>query len=78
MSVTLPPELPGWVKAKVDGGFYASEDEVVPEALRLLERNDRLEAERVDELRRAWREGVESGDAGALDLAKYAPRLTGG
>jgi len=70
MSVTLPPELARWVKAKVDGGFYASEDEVVREALRLLERTDRLEAERVEQLQHAWREGVESGDAGPFDFAE--------
>ena len=40
------------------------------EALRLLERADRQEAERVKMLRRAWKEGIESGDAGELDFAE--------
>jgi len=44
--------------------------EVVREALRLLERADRQEAERVKMLRRAWKEGIESGDAGELDFAE--------
>jgi antitoxin ParD1/3/4 len=42
----------------------------VREALRLLERFDRLEEERIEELRLAWREGIESGDAGLLDLGE--------
>jgi antitoxin ParD1/3/4 len=43
---------------------------VVREALRLLERSDRLEADRVEGLRRTWQEGVYSGDAGPLDFAE--------
>ena len=69
ISVSLTPELIGLIKAKVESGRYTSTSEVVREALRLLERADRQEAERVKVLRRAWKEGIESGDAGALDFA---------
>ncbi len=69
ISVSLTPELIGLIKAKVESGRYTSTSEVVREALRLLERADRQEAERVKALRRAWREGIESGDAGELDFA---------
>jgi antitoxin ParD1/3/4 len=65
----LTPELIGLIKAKVESGRYTSTSEVVREALRLLERADRQEAERVKALRRAWKEGIESGDAGELDFA---------
>ena len=64
-SVSLKPELVDLIKAKVDSGRYASADDVVREALRLLERADRLETDR---LQKAWREGVESGDAGPVDF----------
>jgi antitoxin ParD1/3/4 len=57
-------------KAKVESGRYTSTSEVVREALRLLERADQQEAERLKSLRRAWREGVKSGDAGELDFAE--------
>ncbi len=70
ISISLTPELLGLVKAKVDSGRYTSTSEVVREALRLLERADRLEAERVADLRHAWQEGVDSGDAGPLDFAE--------
>jgi len=69
ISVSLTPELIGLIKAKVDSGRYTSTSEVVREALRLLERADQQEVERVKGLRRAWKEGIESGDAGELDFA---------
>jgi antitoxin ParD1/3/4 len=68
ISISLTPELLSLVKARVASGRYTSTSEVVREALRLLERFDRLEEERIEELRQAWREGIESGDAGPLDL----------
>jgi antitoxin ParD1/3/4 len=70
ISVSLTPELIGLIKAKVESGRYTSTSEVVREALRLLERADRQEAERVKALRRAWKEGIDSGDAGELDFAE--------
>jgi antitoxin ParD1/3/4 len=68
ISISLTPELLSLVKAKVALGRYTSTSEVVREALRLLERFERLEEERIEELRQAWREGIESGDVGPLDL----------
>jgi antitoxin ParD1/3/4 len=70
ISVSLPAELIGLVKAKVESGRYSSTSEVVREALRLLERADQQEAERIKLLRRAWREGIESGDAGEPGFAE--------
>jgi len=70
ISVSLTPELLDLIKAKVESGRYTSTSEVVREALRLLERADQQEAERLKSLRRAWREGVKSGDAGELDFAE--------
>jgi len=70
ISISLTPELLGLIKAKVDSGRYTSTSEVVREALRLLERSDRLESDRAEGLRRAWQDGVESGDAGPLDFTE--------
>jgi antitoxin ParD1/3/4 len=70
ISISLTPELAGLVKAKVDSGRYTSTSEVIREALRLLERTERLAADREEALRRAWRAGVESGDAGPLDWSE--------
>lgn len=68
ISISLTPELLDFIKAKVESGRYTSTSEVVREALRLLERADRHEAERIEGLRHAWKEGVASGDAGILDF----------
>jgi antitoxin ParD1/3/4 len=70
ISISLTPELLGLVKAKVESGRYTSTSEVIREALRLLERADQLESERIAQMRQAWREGIESGDAGPMDFAQ--------
>jgi antitoxin ParD1/3/4 len=70
ISISLTPELLGLVKAKVESGRYTSTSEVVREALRLLERADRREADQAEGLRRAWAEGIASGDAGPLGFAE--------
>lgn len=69
MNVSLPDELAAFVKAKVSTGRYGSSSEVVREALRLMEKVERQEAEKLEFLRRAWQEGVDSGDAGEVDFA---------
>jgi len=69
MNVSLTEELANFVKAKVSAGRYASSSEVVREALRLMEKVERQEAEKLGLLRQAWRDGVDSGEADAVDLA---------
>ena len=51
ISISLTPELLSLIKAKVASGRYTSISEVVREALRLLERLDRLEEERIEGFR---------------------------
>jgi antitoxin ParD1/3/4 len=70
MNISLTEELAEFVKAKVAGGRYASSSEVVREALRIMEKAERQEAEKLRLLRQAWQEGVDSGDAGELDFAE--------
>ena len=49
MNVNLPPSLEEMVRAKVGSGMYASVSEVVREALRLMEEQDRLRQLKLDE-----------------------------
>lgn len=42
MNVSLTPELEAMVREKVEGGLYVSASEVIREALRMMEENDRL------------------------------------
>ncbi len=69
MNVSLPEELAKFVKDKVSTGRYGSSSEVVREALRLMEKTEREEAEKLALLRLAWKEGIESGDAAEIDFA---------
>ena len=70
ITISLTPKLLNLVKAKVASGRNTSTSAVVREALRLLERADRLETEYIELMRRAWQEGIASGDAGPLDFAE--------
>jgi antitoxin ParD1/3/4 len=76
MNVSLTDELANFVKSKVAAGRYSSSSEVVREALRLMEKIERQEAEKLQFLRNAWQEGIDSDDAGEVDfgeLKKEAP-----
>ena len=68
MNISLPEELASYVKAKLATGRYASSSEVVREALRLMEKIEREEVEKLQFLRQAWQEGIDSGDAGEVDF----------
>jgi antitoxin ParD1/3/4 len=68
ISISLTPELIGFIKTKVDSGRYTSTSEVIREALRVLERVDLREGYDLASLRKAWDDGVASGDAGPLDI----------
>lgn len=61
MNVNLTPELEDLVRAKVTSGMYASASEVVREALRLRQEQDRLKQAKLDELRRDIQRGLDSG-----------------
>ena len=67
------------VRAKVGSGLYTSASEVVREALRLMEEQDRLRQLKLEELRHHIRQGLESGpgepwDATALKQKARARR----
>ncbi len=66
MNVSLTPELEKLVHSKVESGLYLSASEVVREALRLLEEKDKIQAMRLEELRREIRIGIEQADRGEV------------
>ena len=61
MNVNLTPQLEELVRSKVASGLYTSASEVVREALRLMEAEDRLREARLEHLRSEIRRGLESG-----------------
>ena len=52
-----------------NAGSYSSSSEVVREALRLMERVEQRELEKLQYLRQAWQQGIDSGDAGEVDFS---------
>jgi antitoxin ParD1/3/4 len=74
VSVALTPEMASAVREAVQRGDYASTSEVIREALRLWQAHQAARAREVEELRRVWREGIESGPATLLDVAAVKRR----
>jgi antitoxin ParD1/3/4 len=69
MNVNLTPQLEELVRAKVASGLYTSASEVVREALRLMEEQDRMREAKLEQLRTDVRRGLGSGRAEAWDAA---------
>ncbi len=69
VTVSLSAELEDFVTKKVASGEFASPGDVLAAALGLLQERDSLNALSVETLKRAWTEGVASGDFQPLDLA---------
>ena len=70
MNVNLTPQLEALVKQKVASGLYSSASEVVREALRLMEEQDRIRALKLEQLRQDIRDGFNSGDPEPLNIEK--------
>jgi antitoxin ParD1/3/4 len=70
ISIALPTDMLAMVREAVDGGDYASSSEVVREALREWKARRRLQGDAVQELRRQWQEGLDSGPGAPLDIGR--------
>lgn len=68
MNINLTPQLEELVRSKVASGFYNSASEVIREALRLMEQEDRMRMAAVARLQHDIQEGINSGSAGPLDI----------
>ena len=67
MNINLTDELGEMVRAKVASGRYTSASEVMREALRLMEREDKVREAALAQLRQDIQEGLQSGTTGPLD-----------
>lgn len=67
MNVNLTPQLEELVRSKVSSGLYTSASEVVREALRLMEEQDRMRQAKLEVLRQEVRKGLESGKSEPWD-----------
>ena len=67
LSIALTPEFTADIREAIATGEYASTSEVIRDALRAWKQVRQSQAIAIDELRRLWRDGVESGPGGLLD-----------
>ncbi len=74
MNISLPPQLDELVRRKVESGIYNSVNELMQEALWLLEARDRLREMNLAELRKEIQQGLDSGPATPVDFAATKAR----
>ncbi len=76
MSVALTPEMAETVRQAVESGEYASDSEVIREALREWKLRRQLRQPDREELQRMWAEGLASGPArlGSMRAIKQEAR----
>ena len=67
MNVNLTSQLEELVRSKVASGLYTSASEVVREALRLMDEQDRLKGAKLEQLRGDVRQGLASGPGKTWD-----------
>jgi antitoxin ParD1/3/4 len=71
MNISLTPQLEAFVQEKVASGLYSSASEVIREALRMLEDQDRLKAMKLEALRKEIDKGLEQLERG--ERVPYEP-----
>lgn len=64
ISIALPPEMASAIRQAVDAGEYASNSEVVRDALRDWTQKRALRQQGIEELRRVWQQAVEDRSPG--------------
>ncbi|MDZ8264305.1 type II toxin-antitoxin system ParD family antitoxin [Nostoc sp. ChiQUE01b] len=68
ISVALTPEMAAFVRDVVKSGEYASSSEVIHEALQDWKQKRLLQLQNIDEVRRLWQEGIDSGAGQYTDI----------
>jgi putative addiction module CopG family antidote len=66
MDVTVPKSLEGLIRRKVEEGHYSTEDEVVADALRLMQARDEVADIKRARLKDAIERGYEDAAAGKV------------
>lgn len=75
LTVSLSRQQARLLQAAVDSGGYASNSEVVRDALRLWEQREQLRAAELARLKRAYEEGKASGEGREVDARTLLAEL---
>jgi antitoxin ParD1/3/4 len=70
VSIALTPEMAAVVRQAVESGEYASNSEIVREALRDWHLKRALQRQQIEEVRRLWNEGLHSGASHFAGMAE--------
>jgi antitoxin ParD1/3/4 len=70
ISIALTAEMAAVVRQAVESGDYASNSEIVREALRDWKLKRALRQQGIEEMRHLWQEGLASGPSRLADLAE--------
>ena len=79
MNISVPDPMKDWVQAQIEEGKYASSSDYVRDLIR-KDQEDKEDKDKLAALQAAISLGIESGEAGELDMAaikKKARRLAG-
>jgi len=66
MSLSLTPQLEEWVKQKANSVLYNSVNEVISEALNLLDERDHFREMKLNQLRKKIAVGIEQANKGEI------------
>lgn len=61
ISVALTSEMAAMIREAVEGGGYASASEVIRDALRDWKYKNELRERKIEDIRKLWQEGIDSG-----------------
>lgn len=78
LTISLTPKQAARLQDAVENGGYASNSEIVREALRLWEHREELRALELAQLKRAYDEGMASGDGQEVDRGAFLRGLKAG
>jgi antitoxin ParD1/3/4 len=67
-SYTIGEHYEALIKRLLESGRYASASEVLRDGMRLLEEKEQLRQIKLRDIQTLIQEGIDSGDAGALDM----------
>ncbi|WP_181183539.1 MULTISPECIES: type II toxin-antitoxin system ParD family antitoxin [unclassified Mesorhizobium] len=75
LTVSLTPKQAARLQDAVENGDYASNSEIVREALRLWEHREELRALELAQLKQAYNEGMASGEGREVDRVAFLRAL---
>jgi antitoxin ParD1/3/4 len=68
ITIALTSDMAAMIKTAVQGGEYATASEVIREALRDWKYKQEFREQKVEEIRKLWQEGIDSGSSKLSDF----------